>query len=276
MKQPTVPQFILEGHVISDTGMLRSSNEDNYLLDGAILADPYVSRLRWTAASAVRRGGWYVAAVFDGMGGGEKGELASLAAAEVFRRMEPPGLAEKEEMDRLLHSCFQEANKKVLELRNRFGVCGTTATVVCSNGAEFKIYHLGDSRAYLFRDEELFQLTKDHTLAQMKRDMGIYDAHVRHSQEEHHVLTRYIGGDMPWERIRPVESQWIPVQENVRLLLCSDGLYDMCHEGRILAVMQQISSPKDAARLLVDTAMTCGGVDNITCLIISFTMEETL
>lgn len=264
---PTQP-VRLDGCVISDIGLARPSNEDNYVLDGHINAGPDgVPRCITELTSGP---GWHIAGVFDGMGGGEKGALAAHIAAETFGQsyLKMPPI-HKEDADLLIRQCFRYANNQIIDLKREYRIHGTTGTVLCTNGAEFKIYHLGDSRAYLFRDGELFQLTKDQTLAQMKIDTGIYDPHIPRAEAEHHILTEFIGRDQTRERIRPVESQWISLLPGDRLLLCSDGLYHMCDDRQIAGILSNCDSAADAAEKLTAAAICCGGADNITCLVIS-------
>ena len=141
---------------------------------------------------------------------------------------------------------------------------------MCSNGVEFKIYHLGDSRAYLSREDELLQLTKDQTLAQMKLDVGMYREDDPAAEADKHKLTEYIGRDWTRENIRPVESRWIPIQAGDCVLLCSDGLYDMCKNEEIANILRVNSTTEEKTASLVRSAIIRGGEDNITCVIVSF------
>lgn len=252
--------------VSSDVGRLRPNNEDNYILDRYMNEHSQSSS---QASLSLRDAGgyWHFAAVFDGMGGGELGEAASAAAARIFRdtaaRLSPE--ASRQQVDLAIRGAFQEANNAVIALRQACNVLGTTGTVCCMNGREFKLYHLGDSRAYLFREEQLFQLTKDQTLAQMKLDTGLFGG-APLPEADRHALTDYIGRDRTQENLCPVESQWIPLEPGDRLLLCSDGLYDMCPDIQIQQLLQRHPDPQALTRALTEAALTGGGRDNVTCI----------
>lgn len=267
---PRMQHFCFDGCVMSDVGLTRPNNEDNYVLDGYINIAPdaaprHMAELTASAADF----GWHIAGVFDGIGGGENGELAAHTAAEIFSQawLKADAQRTKGDMDLLIRQCFLQANNRIVRKSRKS--CGTTGTVLCTNGSEFKLYHLGDSRAYLFRNGELFQLTKDQTLAQMKIDTGIYTASAPQARAEKHILTEFIGRDQTMENMRPVESQWISAEENDWLLLCSDGLHDMCGSQQIASILASAPSAKEAAEKLTDTAILCGGTDNITCLVIA-------
>ena len=141
---------------------------------------------------------------------------------------------------------------------------------MCTNGAEFKIYHLGDSRAYLVHEDELIQITKDQTLAQMKMEVGMYREDDPSVEADKHKLTEYIGRDWTKENLKPVESRWLSVRRNDRILLCSDGLYDMCADDVISGILRKNTSVAEIASELVNTAKANGGEDNITCVVILF------
>lgn len=263
--------FSILGSVVSDAGYIRSNNEDNYIL-GIYRNTKSASRSEMTLSPADIQIPWLFAGVFDGMGGGEQGELAAHDTAEIFQRT-LSGLdtsSSRMNVDLTLRKAFLEANNRIVALRQTYRILGTTGTVLCTDGTDLKIYHLGDSRAYLIRGNELMQLTKDQTLAQMKMDIGIYREDAPDSESDRHKLTDYIGRDWTQENTKPVESQWIPIQPNDCVLLCSDGLYDMCTDEEISDILQKNNSVEQKTAALVKAALANGGEDNITCLVVSF------
>ena len=211
--------------VFSDQGHVRANNEDNFLLNG-----------HWKDASApcaaynfsAPPGVWQLMAVFDGIGGGEAGEVASEAAAQVF------------------------------------------AASLCTDGMKFKVFHLGDSRAYLYHQGQLVLLTHDHTLAQMKLDFGIFQSNASNFEQDRHKLTRYIGQDLTAHRLFPQESSWYAAAPGDTVLLCSDGLYDMCPEQEIIEILDKQQDIQTKTTALVQKAKNHGGLDNITCLLVAF------
>lgn len=265
-------KFGFVGAVVSDVGCVRTNNEDNYLLGrymNALSSDHSEAAVFFSNPSGL----WYFAGVFDGMGGGEMGEVASRDTAAILLDA-LDGLKEsssKEEVDLCVRKGFLDANNRIVTLQKKHRIFGTTGTLLCSNGAAFKIYHLGDSRAYLARQGELLQLTKDQTLAQMKLEVGMYAQDDPAVQADKHKLTEYIGRDWTRENIKPVESRWTPVRADDCILLCSDGLYDMCTNDEIANILCDNDTIEKKAAALVETAISKGGEDNITCAVVSFT-----
>lgn len=263
------PGLEFSAAVVSDIGRLRGNNEDNYILDTHM--NPGCADHSEAALSGAK-GIWHLAGVFDGMGGGEAGELASTGAAELFLQAFSAFGAEtcKAGVDAALRRAFLQANNNIIDLQQTYQIYGTTGTVLCSDAREFKLYHLGDSRAYLFREGQLFQLTKDQTLAQLKLETGLYTRDDPRFEAEKHKLTEYIGRDWTKENLKPVESIWNQILPGDRILLCSDGLYDFCTDEMITEILRNDSTITDQAAALVAAANENGGEDNITCILISF------
>lgn len=254
-------RILVDSWVISHRGHIRANNEDNYILNGSFMPD--ANSAPWQESGWSQGTVWYLAGVFDGIGGGEQGEAASRIAAECFAGSWEAlcNCRQRAEADGVLRRCFQETNNAVIAAK----ACGTTGTVLCAHSGGFRIYHLGDSRAYLLRHRELFPLTVDHTLVQLQKGRT-RDASAAGS----HILTQYIGCDRSLHQLHPEESKWIPSEPNDRLLLCSDGLHHMCSPRQIRTCLREASSSRDAARILVDAALSSGGSDNITCLVADF------
>ena len=260
------PNFHITSSVFSDQGHVRANNEDNYLLNG-----------HWKDASApcaaynfsAPPGVWQLMAVFDGIGGGEAGEVASEAAARVFAAS-LENITGEEAVDSSVTAAFQQANNRILELRQLYWVCGTTGTVLCTDGMKFKVFHLGDSRAYLYQRGMLRMLTHDHTLAQLKLDMGIDQSNVPDFEQDRHKLTHYIGQDLTMCHLFPQDSPWYTAAPGDTVLLCSDGLYDMCSEQEIIEILDKQQDIQTKTTALVQKAKNHGGLDNITCLLVAF------
>ena len=266
-----MPVCGFSGAVISDVGCVRENNEDNFVFERNRNRDS-VDRYKMEVSCSELSSEWHVACIFDGMGGGTGGEIASNTAAEVFLS-NLNGLERswtRAEIDLILRKAFLEANNRILALRKEHPILGTTATAFCSNGREFKIYYLGDSRAYLVREGSLVQMTKDQTLAQMKIDIGLYRKDDPQMEADRHKLTDFIGRDRTGENICPEESSWMPLRKGDRILLCSDGLTNMCSDEEISAFLLMAPTAADAVSKMVSAAKAKGGVDNITCIAIIF------
>lgn len=253
----------INGYAVTNVGLVRDNNEDNFLL-GHCLNEK--SQNHMSAGFCEDVSNWSCIAVFDGMGGIECGEVASYTAASTFQEIFLDHInCDRSKIDRLIEDAFLSANTAIKNLSVENIVCGTTGTVAITNGVEFKIFHKGDSRAYLFRAGKLYKLSKDHTLAQLKVDVGIYSSITDAPEKENHQLVEYLGMDD--ESSEPYESEWIKWEKEDRLLICSDGLYDMCRDEDILQVISQINSIQENAEALVKLALKNGGKDNVTILI---------
>ena len=251
--------------VSSSVGCVRKNNEDNFLL-GRFKNETMENTcvFDWDTAG----GKWLLVGIFDGMGGGDAGEIAAQLTAKVFatafeKLNESTRLAE---VDIIMRSSFLDANNLIVDMQRECGIYGTTGTVLVINGSLWKVYHVGDSRAYLFREGQLIQQTRDQTLAQMKIDVGIYSAEDPRVSEEKHKLTEYIGKDQTKAHLRPLESDWMEAKPGDNFLLCSDGLYDMCSDQEITAIIEIAEEPCKCVEYLVEAACAHGGDDNVTCV----------
>lgn len=265
----------LSGHVISNVGIKKIANEDNYLINNMMNEASLPiseSQSEWNENSKYL----YYAGVFDGMGGGACGQQASRFAAEEFTKIldkVPMGTAEQE-IDKLAGKGFLSANRRILEERKHHAILGTTATLLCLRKNRAKLFHLGDSRAYLFRENRLVKLTKDQTLASMKLEAGIYQADDPEIERDKNFLTEYVGADETLTSLKPLESDWFSLQPSDKLLLCSDGLYHVCADEEIKAVLQLDKAAESLADKLVCAALKKGGTDNITCLVVTIQNNE--
>ncbi len=234
---------------ITDTGCERDLNEDRYAVVDS--------------ASGV---GWFVC---DGMGGASGGELAAQLAIDAIRR-DLEMLPERSSAV-AFESAVIEANRViVLRRQNRaFSNMGTTIVGAMFKGDEVSIGHVGDSRAYLVRDNAIQQLTRDHTLVQEWVDRGEIVADEALSHPQAHILTKCLGA----EAMLDVELKrywvWPSRQDEPQdaLVLCSDGLYSLVSENEIALTVTQ-SPPQEACVQLVELAKERGGFDNITLAII--------
>jgi protein phosphatase len=205
--------------------------------------------------------------VADGMGGAQAGEVASQIAIEAFEQ----GLDGTGSPEERLAQRIQEANRQIYEHSRtesgREGM-GTTLTAALLADSELAIGHVGDSRAYMFRDGELSRLTRDHSLVdELVRRGELTEAEAaEHPQRS--IITRALG---PEPEVTPDTSTY-PVRDGDVLLLCSDGLTSMISEDTITEVLRSTSSLDEAARGLIEQANEAGGRDNIT--VVLFRLEE--
>lgn len=231
------------GAGVSDVGLVRPHNEDSAFV------------------------GPYAALVADGVGGAAAGEVASATAAYVASAVA------LSRFGRDLHTTLREAVSRartvlragVLEDEARVGMATTLSMVVC-DGQRVVLGHLGDSRAYLVRDGVLSQISRDHTYVQQLVDSG------RLTPEEvpHHpwrnVVMRCLDAN-PATDLDDLDLLDLDARVGDRVLLCSDGLTDFVAEERIAEVLR-LADPHSAAAVLTQAALTEGGRDNITCVVV--------
>ena len=207
-------------------------------------------------------------AVADGMGGAQAGEVASRLAAGALEDVSD-GITGPEQR---VVALIEEANRRVFQRANEDEAAsgmGTTMTVALVDGDHVTIGHVGDSRAYRFREGELEQLTDDHSLvAELVRSGRLTpeeaDAHPQRS-----VITRAVGTDPDID----VDSFTLESEPGDVYLICSDGLSDMLGEEQIRAVFDEYPRDLDAAaKALVGEANRVGGDDNITVVV--FQVDE--
>ncbi len=205
--------------------------------------------------------------VADGMGGAQAGEVASRIAIEAFEQ----GLSDSGSPEERLADRVREANRRIYE-RSRvdFGRAGmgTTLTAAYLDAAHLAIAHVGDSRAYMFRDGSLQRLTQDHSLVDelVRRGKLTEEQAAEHPQRS--IITRALGPEPSVE----VDTWTYPVRAGDVLLLCSDGLTSMLSEERVSEILASSQTLDQAADALIDEANEAGGRDNIT--VVLFRLEE--
>jgi protein phosphatase len=201
--------------------------------------------------------------VADGMGGAQAGEVAARIAVEAFR----DGLSGSGPTEERLATRAREANRRIFELasthHDRAGM-GTTLTAAYLDGSELAIAHVGDSRAYLFRDGALTRLTQDHSLVDELVRRGKLSEEEAAEHPQRSIITRALGPEPSVE----VDTWTYPVRSGDVLLLCSDGLTSMVAEELVAEVLERSKGLDDAAQALIDEANRAGGRDNITVVLV--------
>ncbi len=231
--------------VASDTGRRRRRNEDNY-----VVAPPLF-------------------AVADGMGGAQAGEVASQLAASALEAGDSDGLHGTEQIDALI----QEANRRIFDRASTDPAAsgmGTTMTVALVEGMTVAIGHVGDSRAYLVRGEQMEQLTEDHSLVNELLKTGKLSEAEAQVHPQRSVITRAVGTDPDVD----VDGFTIEAEDGDVFLICSDGLSDMVEDEEILELVHRNRDDLDkAVKALVAAANRGGGEDNITAVAFRISSE---
>ena len=218
-----------------------------------------------------------IAVLADGMGGHQSGEIASHMAVEsVVERLKAMAESEKAgsiTSSQLLHyvsNTISHSNSMIFQaaeaLEKHKGM-GTTLVATIIRGSRLYAGHVGDSRLYLFREQALSRLTKDHSLVQDLVDRGFYTEEEAKVANVGHIVTRALG-TKPDVEVDIVEHS---LQAGDVLLLCSDGLSDMVADWRIEEILReqlQIQQLEQTAQHLVDQSNRNGGRDNISVILI--------
>ena len=226
--------------VRTDIGLKREENEDTAYAGAQLLA------------------------IADGMGGHAAGEVASAAVIDALKPLDtqvPAG----EVLNALDHAVRQASRRLTTMAKSDPALrgMGTTLTALLWSGSELGLVHIGDSRAYLVRGGEVFQITQDHTIVQTLLDDGkITEAEVASHPQRNLILRALVadGGCEPDLSLREA----VPGD---RYLLCSDGLHEVVDAAAIARVLLAVADPDEAASGLVELALAGGGPDNVTCIV---------
>jgi len=237
----------------SEKGQVRKRNEDS------ILAELWPDGDEPDGLTAIM-------AVADGMGGHDRGDWASSTAIEAIRSVLESGNTHSPL--EFVTGCISRANKEILT-GSVPGISkkppGTTLTIAVISGNSSTIGHVGDSRAYLFRDGSITQLTKDDTILREMIENGQIDPEKASESILHGQLTESVG------LRETVEPQFIDqlLEQGDILLLCSDGLTGMLGDDEIGGIITIAESVEKAGDALVSTAENAGGHDNISVALYS-------
>lgn len=231
---------------LSDPGLIRSNNQDAYYID---------PEKRFCI-------------VADGMGGHAGGEEASRIATEEIQAYLTANWESSQSSQEILVQALWQANEAILQDQQNHperADMGTTVVVLIFREPESPwCAHVGDSRLYRLRGEELEQITEDHTWVARAIKLGDITFEEARNHPFRHVLSRCLGR----EDLHQVDVQSLDVKIGDRLLLCSDGLTEELIEPKIADCLQD-SMLEKAAESLVEAAKAHGGHDNITVALVA-------
>lgn len=265
---------------VSHTGLVRENNQDSYLV---MKFGRSLENLMTNLNEDLFEPGYFMNGygllVADGMGGMAGGDVASrLAVSKLIELIVDTSdwtLALQRQDDVL--TVLTRMTERFLQIDDilRYEAdrdktlqgMGTTLTVAGALGGDLIIGHVGDSRAYLLHEDNLTQLTTDHTLAQALIDAGVANPDDPASRSMRHVLTAAVGS--LGEQVDP-QVQRFKLGVGDKLLLCTDGLTEMVDDPTIAQVLREARSAQTACQDLVDLALAGGGTDNITVVLAHF------
>lgn len=236
---PGVSALTMQTEVVSEVGM-RENNED------AAFGSPRL------------------VAVADGVGGAAAGEIASRLAMLKMVALDKRRLArplEHELSDVVADANAAIAFASIYDPRHA-GMATTLTAVVLSNDGNYLLANIGDSRAYLLRDEQLRRLTRDHSLVQALIDRGVLTENDARTHPQRSVVLEALDGiERPLPALRTVQAR-----AGDRLLLCSDGVTDYLSDAALAELLKR-SDAAIAVRRLVESALARGSRDNVTAVI---------
>ncbi|MEU3185050.1 MerR family transcriptional regulator [Streptomyces sp. NPDC006923] len=231
-----VPRLAIRYAARSDPGLVRESNQDAAYAGSRLLA------------------------VADGFGG--EGARAGAAAIEALRSLADSGAGALPggELLNALAESVRGANRSV----NALAGSGTTLTALMWTGSRLALVHIGDTRAYVSRDGEFFQITHDHSVVQSMIDEGALSAEEALSHPQRALLLRALDGSD--DGARP-DLRLHDAQAGDRYLLCSDGLFTAVSAEAVRETVVMADGPEPAVSELVGLARRAGGPDNIACVV---------
>ncbi len=223
---------------VTHVGRVRNNNEDSYI------ARPEV-------------GLWLVA---DGMGGQQSGEVASAIAVHTISA----AIANKAS----LTEAIEMAHQAICGAKDTGSTAmGTTVVALLSQGQDYEIAWVGDSRAYLWDLHQLKRLTRDHSMVQEMVDAGVISEQDASEHPKRNIITQSVGLPLkPGPRVATARGQWSPGES---ILLCSDGLSGELSDDTMGAILASTATAEDSTRQLLLAALERGGHDNITALLVN-------
>ena len=252
LKEEYSPPFNTYVSAMSDVGLIRVLNEDNW--------------------------GWWqlndnlkLYVVADGMGGHDAGEVASsmavsLLCSEARSRIMDNVHYSLEELEQIFNTSFQCANNSIKDFSERHGSdMGTTmVAALILNDQNALIANVGDSRAYLQRGGQLYQVSKDHSFVQNMVDQNQLTPEEARHHPHSNILMRTVGT----ERDIKIDIFRIQLESNDTILLCSDGLWGEVEDHEMQQIISTTDNIRISARRLLDAAHLGGGKDNVTHILV--------
>lgn len=266
--------MLIDYAAITHPGKVRKNNEDAYLLSALDGDEPILNG----PSRPLRVGSpGLLVAVADGMGGAAAGEVASregLAAVAVhlFGHWGRSATEEAVDTDLLaaLEAAVLQASDAVLRYsdddRTARGMGSTLTAMVIWNGL-VHVAQIGDSRAYLYRQGLLHQITEDQTLVNDLVAQGTLTREEARTHPQRNMITQALGSPQPLR----VALYRVALRRGDRLLCCSDGLHGEVPDERILDVLKRHHTPKQSLEELIEEALAHGGRDNITAVLLHLT-----
>jgi protein phosphatase len=250
---------------LSDIGRVRKNNEDSFAV-----CDLGTGEVNTFSSQHPVGDSGLLMLVADGMGGEMCGEVASNLCVAVIpsRLIETLRSADSDplELPRHLRQAVEFANRAVFDRAQCEQLCrgmGTTATAAVLVGERLVVAQVGDSRAYLLRNGNMFQLTRDQTFLNYLAERGTPLPAEPEKDSRRSILTQALGT----RETLDVKLTGARLRSEDAVLLCSDGLYSMVKPAEMLEILENGDTPQSQCRALIDAANSSGGADNVTAIV---------
>lgn len=255
---------MLEAAVGSHVGKIRENNEDNFYFSGGYLNpaeeglfDANLPPVIHSFSRMLKTG--TCMAIFDGMGGGDNGEIASYEAASSMEELLKTKDSYASTHDFLEAICLVMNHKVVDKQRELKSThMGSTVAGLYVYKDYMYSFNLGDSRVYCVRENQIMQLSKEHTDAAYIKERGIKGRKPR--------LTQHLGIEPEMLRLEPHIVK-IEMQRGDCFIACSDGLTDMLSNEEILRIMIDYNNTEKCVEALINSALEKGGKDNVSVIV---------
>ena len=250
-------------YLSTGSGKVREINEDNFIINETIKDDnKSVQHIKGEKISEP-----ILCGVFDGMsgerGGYDASNTAALIAVEYYKYLKNSNQTPEKSIITYIKNCNHFIKKNMKEKKITRG--GTTFALAFIDQDAIHLFSMGDSRIYYYSNGLLKQISRDHTLAQKKYEANIFTKEEAKNSPDSHKLTRFLGMDCESADFKPEVYNPISLKKGDKLLICSDGLYDMCNDKTTETIL---TNTKSYSMELYNAALKNGGIDNITCLIV--------
>ena len=204
--------------------------------------------------------------VADGMGGHQAGDFASSYSVKKF--IESVSLSLQKNPHKIFQDAIRYANKELIEKSRsnpELKGMGTTMVALCIQGDKAYVANVGDSRLYLLEEEQLTQITVDHSLVQEMIRIGELTKETARIHPDKNIITRAVGAGKDIN----VDCFEFTITQNSTLLMCSDGLSNMVEDDQIALLLKSAKTPEKIGKKLIETANRNGGKDNIAVIVIN-------
>lgn len=204
--------------------------------------------------------------VADGMGGHQAGDFASSYSVKKF--IESVSLSLQKNPHKIFRDAIRYANKELIEKSRsnpELKGMGTTMVALCILGEKAYVANVGDSRLYLMEENQLTQITVDHSLVQEMIRIGELTKETARIHPDKNIITRAVGAGKDIN----VDFFEFSITKNSTLLMCSDGLSNMVEDDQIALLLKSAKTPEKIGKKLIETANRNGGKDNIAVIVIN-------